>query len=1171
MNPVNEKVKDIVEVLNYKNVKDFEADPRATLSGYHFTDITSEMMGRWLDRISMVHARGGASFALAGYRGVGKSHFLATLGAIVSHTELRSVVSDQHVAAGAQRLLRRHYPVVHVRRGTAETLLDEFAEAVAREFPGKGFKPNGTIESILGFIDQVTGEMPAVILVDTAFERGVRVSRDDGTMLGKISELIKDQNIFIGVALDDDIAGADGVNADIARTYNINYLDTEHLYTVVNRHVFPKHPGKEAILSEVYRYFRTVLPNFRWSEQKFASLYPLHPSILEVAPFIRLHVHDFALLGFASEAGQKILGRPAMSLIALDEVFDKVEPSLRAIEDLSEPFAAYDHLNKAVVSKIPVMQRLQAKLILKALLLLSLDGRGASAAEIAESMLIYDESDPEKAIRSIEELIAQFSSAMPQEIKQISLDGRESKFGFRMTSKDELNIALDEKASLCEDRVVGEVIAKLFQDRYPDGSWSSENSGSVARSVECTVKWRGSIRRGRLSFVAEGDNSSAETERFSGLDWSVKVELFDVDEAKPRVENDLDIVIWRPDNLTLSEKDTLRRYFILTTDSELRSAFSEQIHAPLQSHSVAAARILKRSFLDDGKLVVGGYDFNFSDEARESQSLGDLFSLMLETYFDTKFPDHPEFGALLGPQEANSLISGLYGGTELPGFAEMVRNFAVPLGLVRTSDGRTEPQPFDQLCELPYIKRILDLIEKGKGETVSLESISNALNASPFGLVREGQRVILTALVAARRIDFVTTKGDRINKRSLDLRIIWDDIHGIASSVGQQLSNERLIHWAALFSGDREFKSFADKAAVATLRTSLELWLKEWRRERIFDRFEALSDEVFNTRIWRISASAAKTFNVLAEIIGQTLSNDLTPEDAILQVASLFADSDDEYTRRTGELDSLRNFVRGTELRDQVLRYASNAEFTGDTGIETLRLRLMNAADLCILDPSEARNREVGHLSDKFRKDYTTAYSTRHDEVMHAHHLQEKFSAVITSEDWNEFQALSQNGLIPLDERRKIQQYSAKFNDLDCSFDAATLVGETGACQCLFSLEQADSWAWLPAELMDSLAEGLKNFRIEMAKDQEKWIESLEALSLVSDADISSTAKRLAKDLRGGAQTEAYSLVDAAVFRAAKELKLFEDKATANRQVKKAGVKDVAIEIEAEVVEFVEV
>jgi energy-coupling factor transporter ATP-binding protein EcfA2 len=47
-------------------------------------------MAKCLDKIAAVQNGRGTAAALAGYRGVGKSHFLATLGAIVSHPELRS-------------------------------------------------------------------------------------------------------------------------------------------------------------------------------------------------------------------------------------------------------------------------------------------------------------------------------------------------------------------------------------------------------------------------------------------------------------------------------------------------------------------------------------------------------------------------------------------------------------------------------------------------------------------------------------------------------------------------------------------------------------------------------------------------------------------------------------------------------------------------------------------------------------------------------------------------------------------------------------------------------------------------------------------------------------------------------------------------------------------------
>ncbi|MEP6703705.1 MAG: DUF6079 family protein, partial [Acidobacteriota bacterium] len=429
MTLIQEKVKDIVEVRAHKNLRDFSADPAETVAGYYFTDGTSDLMAKWLDKVASVSQGEGAAFALAGYRGVGKSHFLATLGALVSHPELRARVLDPHVAAGAHRLTRRHYPVTIVRRGLHESLFDEFTEAVNLSLGIDCSQFGDSVTDILRAAAEKAGELPLILLIDTASERGSRVTRDDGPFLSEMAEVAKTLNIFLGVALDDDIAGADGSNSAISRSFSIDYLDQEHLYKVVNTYVFPKHPSAQVVLSNVYNQFRELLPNFRWSEQRFNSLYPMHPAILEVAPFVRLYVHDFALIGFASAAAERILGRPANSLIGLDEVFDNVEKSLRTIPDLEEAFKAYDHLNTEVVGKIPVLRRLQAKLILKALLILSLDGQGTTAGEISAAMLIYDEEEPARALAVIDDLIRKFAEELPGDIQILAEEGRETRYG----------------------------------------------------------------------------------------------------------------------------------------------------------------------------------------------------------------------------------------------------------------------------------------------------------------------------------------------------------------------------------------------------------------------------------------------------------------------------------------------------------------------------------------------------------------------------------------------------------------------------------------------------------------------------------------------------------------------------------------------------------------------
>src|SRR5215203_244590 len=460
MTRIQEKVKDIVEVRAHKNLRDFSADPAETVAGYYFTDGTSDLMAKWLDKVASVRPDEGAAFALAGYRGVGKSHFLATLGALVSHPELRSRVLDPHVAAGAHRLTRRHYPVPFVRRGLHESLFDEFAEAINQSL-GIDYSQFGeSVADILRAAAEKAGELPLILLIDTAYERGSRVTRDDGPFLSEIAEVAKTLNIFLGVALNVENTSADGSNLGISRTFSIDYLDQEHLYKVVNTYVFPKHPQAQTALSEVYGYFREVLPNFRWSEQRFSSLYPLHPAILEVAPFVRLYVHDFALLGFASTAAERILGRPANSLIGLDEVFDNVEKSLRGIPDLEEAFKAYDHLNTAVVGKIPVLRRMQAKLILKALLILSLDGQGTTAGEISAAMLIFDEEDPARALTIVDDLIRKFADEQPDDIQILAEDGRETRYGFKVSSKDSLNEALSTAITDIPASVVPKVLRR---------------------------------------------------------------------------------------------------------------------------------------------------------------------------------------------------------------------------------------------------------------------------------------------------------------------------------------------------------------------------------------------------------------------------------------------------------------------------------------------------------------------------------------------------------------------------------------------------------------------------------------------------------------------------------------------------------------------------------------
>jgi hypothetical protein len=1079
MKRIQEKVKDVVEVRPYTNLQDFISDPVQTLAAYHFTDATSDMMAKWLDKVADVQIENGAAIALAGYRGVGKSHFLATFGAIVANPELRSRITEQHVSVSAQRLKRRHYPVAFVRRGTHETLIAELQDALAAPLEIDASNLSNSLPDLLQLAAEKAGDLPFLIIIDTAHERASRVARDDGEFLGEIARLAKDLNIFVGVALDDDISGADGVNAAIAQNYTIDFLDQEHLYRIVDTHIFPKHRHMQPLLHDIYGYFREVLPNFRWSEQRFAALYPLHPVILENAPFVRLYVPDFALLGFASEAGGKILGRPANSLIALDEVFDSVENSLRKIDVLAEAFQTYDRLNAEVVGQISVMQRLQAKLILKGFLLLSLDGNGTTAGEISAAMLIYDENEPPRAIKTVEDLLEKFAMVLPDAVSRTAEEGRETRYSLKASNKDNLNNILAEAAATVQPAVIPKILRRFARDKFSDWILSDETELQNGDWTDSQIIWRGGLRRGRLSWNFENRNVEEQCAPAHSeyLDWEVIINSSEM--ANDDNNSGVPRVFWKPAPLRKDEAETILRYYVLLTDTSLKEDYGEQIHAAGHAHTIAVERIWNRMFIDEAKFVIEGFDYNFTEEARAAQNLPDLFSVMLEPLFETHYPEHPFFEHTLGMTEVSTLVNDLFSGARanLPEIQQLAETFVLPLGLVSLHGTSYILEREENLVALPLAREVLALVEESGDKTVSLKTVYKKLKQSPVGLVREAQHLILTALVAQRKIEFVTSKGDRINRRSLDLKIIWDDIEGIAKPESTIYGNARLTEWAQILTGSDNLNSIDTPEDCAEVLKAMQVWLDDWQTARILERFNELPDEILNTKIWRLSTHAGRTFGVVAATVGTILDETVSLDEGLHRIADAFSDSEKEFFTRTKDLVVLEDFINGVAKREEFLAYLAVCETTEDEKIEYFREKLLQIFDASYSNPNEVYNREVENLWQTFHTRFTEHFAVKHDLVMKSHHLQEKFDEILRSDEWWEFENLSRFQVFPSARWKEAQNICRQLRDLDCRFDVREMLKTHPFCACSFTLHQIREWEKLPQSLSDTINQGRKVYR----------------------------------------------------------------------------------------------
>ena len=1113
MKNIQDKVKDIVEQGSFKRLLDFAADPARTLGRYHFTDVTSDLMGKWLDRIATYQGQNSA-FALAGYRGVGKSHFLGVLWAVLSHPDLRSRITDPHVQACAQRLRRRSYLVANVKRGLRDSLFQEVVSAVGQTLSADPAELGTTFADVLDNAAERAGDTPFVLIVDTAMEREARVARDDGDELSEIARLAAERNIFLAVALDDDIADADGINSSIVRTFTIDYLDQEHLYKIVDSFIFPKQNQKRAVIHEVYEHFRSVLPGFRWSEQKFMALYPMHPVLLEVSPFIRFYVQDFALLGFAAEATTRVMGRPANALIVLDEVFDSVEEQLRAREDLKEALQAYDKLNETVIKSLPVMRRLHGKLVLKALLLLSLDGSGKTADELMSAMLIVDEKDPEQSIRYVDELLCSFVSAQPDDVQRVQEEGRDARYSFKLRVKDDLNEALNSAIQSVSDDVVPKLLRKAMRERFSDCTFSDEGQNG-SDWMDCQVTWRGGYRRGRLFWDSGNANAAdvATTTNLELIDWEVAVHLSDGESGLAAPFEDIPRCHWRSADLRQDEIDTLKRSHVLVAELSLRDGFSSQYRSSLHAHKIEVEKIFDRCFLTDGKLVIENSEFEFSDTARAAERLSEMLSVMLAPLFEKRYPEHPTFAKQLGINEVSILTTELFSGSghSSSEVQQLAETFALPLGLVVRRGELLVPESEENLVELPIAKEILELVDTDPSGKVSIKEIYQHLKRSAHGLVREAQQLILTALVSRRQIEFITTKGDRISRRSLDLKIIWGDIDAVARPAGRAYSSEKLTDWVRTLVGEETLGDSEED-----IRAALTRWMDQWRERRVLYRFNQLPDELLNTKIWRLSVRAKNSYGVTADTVYAVLDNSIPFEEGLHRISEAFSDSKEEFARCTHTLSVIEDFIAGAARREEIRTYLAICEPTGDEKIEALREELAQIIDASYFDPSELYNQEMEVVWDRFRAMVSEKFAASHDSIMRSHHLQEKFDEIQRSDHWWEFENLSTLPIVEPTYWEEAKNLCRELRQLDCRFDVAQMIQVHPFCACSFSLGMADYWSSLPDTLSGTIENGLRSYRRTLRAMGGRIIPMINELSSsFGDAESQQAAANLVETISG--------------------------------------------------------
>ncbi len=1112
MKRTQEKIKDFVEPQDFDDVRgDVAADPARALAAYRFTDFTSDLLARWLDALADLPRGRGTARALAGARGVGKSHTLAVFCALAGSERLRATVADTHVATSARRLLERRYTVVRVERGTRATLAEEMAAAFTKVFGGNEVQWGGEPAQMLAVAASRANESTLIVCIDTAFNRPARVQRDDGPQLSALTTVSAGINAFVALALDDDISGADGANVALSGTYQIDYVDTEHLYRVVEQYLLRKSPQARDLLHEVYLSLRSTVPGFNWSEPRFASLYPVHPLVADVSSAVRLYAPAFAFLPFAAQAAARAMGRPALSLILLDEVFDVVESDLRKSVELSDAFDAYDHLTTKGLEKIPLMGRLHAKLILKSLFILSLDGSGATAGELCAALLMSDESLSQPATEYVGDILARFmEAALPHSLRQnVKGEGAgESRYRLQIDASASLDDALDEHVSQtpADEWRILQQLRSIPRTLFADWALVDSVDGQTATPVSFHLPWRGSERPGRIVWrswetdastpASDDGNSTGDnaTERQGGaaqyVDWEVLMlppTASDVDgaagQSSPADEVDAVAVriVWQPATLTAEEVLTLRRLHALRTDAALASKFGETVQAALGTLAAQSARIWTRIYLNDSALFINGERESLTNKARAARTLGASLAETLAPHFDKLYTQHPRFTETLGEREVTYLTEKLFdvADTSDAETQRLCRAFVLPLGLATTerSGGACTFDAGDEPLAHLWNREAVALVEESAGQSTSLERVRVLLRSAPYGFTRETQNLVIAALVAGRRIELITESGERINRRGAVHAIDWRAVASVCRAEVARYSPEKLTLWARLLTGESELPAGGGAVGRGLAREALACWLGAWQARRFVETFDALSGNNLTTRLWKMNVKVRKSFGASADAVSAALNGKIALEEALERVCDAFGGSVENFALAAWQLNELTALIEGSAGREQRRAYLATAEPTGVAEIESARRELLNIArDPHSLLEEDSRAR-FDELWQTFQARFVERYASIHDKTVGAGRDGEWLVTLRRTERWRQFEALSQLSVVSNNFSERAEELLRQDADARCDLPVRELLSERPACGCAFRLTRAFELESLPQDLETLVTHALGVYR----------------------------------------------------------------------------------------------
>lgn len=778
-------IRDLVHFEEVEEVIKIRKDDKAKeyVEKYVISDSIRSNLSYMLDILAGATHK---SFNVVGNYGTGKSHFLAFVGALLEHPELRSLVNDPVIAAKAQEMSRR-YLVIKFELGAAKEislrhiffdqirrqLLDKYDIEVREIDLSTAYDNKQNMMDILSDVKADEPEVGLVVIVDEISDFLKQKSKEDMSydlaLLRELGEVSQDTDfLYIGAMQEHVFTNAKYVDqaesiARINQRFVTVTITKDDVSQVLTNRVVRKDADQRLQLEKLLGDYRQYFPNLANQTERYINLFPIHPYVIDV--FEQLpYFENRGIIGFAVQNVQPILDKAAPIFITYDRVFDLIN-------------ATHEIRNQPTVARIVnVIQKLEPKIdlldsryredarkLIKALAVLRLLGgekiNGATAQELANTLFIAPPGQkmlvtPEMAQGNIERIMKNIRDVTVGQF----IEYGEGRYYLEPEKIDDYDALIEQKAQAAVIGNPGEIEGAFKEYVLGELNLRTQAPYLPGKAIYLdTAQWTShrSFRTGLL-LIGRGDDGAGIQHgdyRFV-LQGPAPLKTLGL-------QNEL--------ILSLDFNDELMRLIVRSRAAELLAI--DNVHKKIMTQiSKDAIKTFGEKYLalliQSGVVIYAGHktDVNKLQTNRSLSTLGDIIdhvkSKMLDSLFVEQYPSHPVFNTVLTAANIGSEMSRALQSLERQTMVQLdlnSRGYLESFGAMK--DGHFSAS------SSPACKLILDRIEENdKNHKVTpLDELLKEFEQKPWGLPAEMVDMLLGSLLFNGYLIFVRQGGARLH------------------------------------------------------------------------------------------------------------------------------------------------------------------------------------------------------------------------------------------------------------------------------------------------------------------------------------------------------------------------------------------------------------------------